>query len=248
MSRVLERGDIFFLYRPRVEQERVEDLDDVQRFFLVLNPDGTERYRRVVVGRKRLPEPEAHERLWAFVDEVSRSPAEIREELGRAEYRTETRGDRVQPEARAAGEGRYALVDHDGHTHLAYALELPTRPGEAQEELAIQKEASYVVAVKNPQAPTPQGAGLAPTQRADFPGELGDRFHGRRFVPVDPPAFLDHEGTELVLIGAAEDASAELEIGLDPERERLETAEIVRELGLRREERSSEPLERGAWR
>lgn len=248
MSRVLERGDVFFLYRPRVEQERVEELQDVQRFFLVLSPDGGERYRRIVVGRKRLPDPEEHERFWAFVDEVAARPADVREELERGHYETETRGERVQPEARPAGEGRYALVDHDGHTHLAYALELPRRPGAAQEELAIEDEASYVVAVKNPEAATPAGAGLRPRQRADFPAELGDRFRGRRFVPVDPPEFLDHEGAELVLIGATEDASEELDIELDPEHERVETAEVFRELGLRPEEHPSEPLKRGEWR
>jgi hypothetical protein len=32
-------------------------------------------------------------------------------------------------EAGPAGEGRYAIVDHDGHTHLVYALELPQEPG-----------------------------------------------------------------------------------------------------------------------
>jgi hypothetical protein len=37
--------------------------------------------------------------------------------------RTLTRGIRVQPEARPAGEGRYAIADHAGHTHLAYVLE-----------------------------------------------------------------------------------------------------------------------------
>ena len=39
MSEVLERGDIFFFYRPRVGVEQVRSLDDVQRFFVVLRPD-----------------------------------------------------------------------------------------------------------------------------------------------------------------------------------------------------------------
>ena len=248
MSEILERGDIFFLYRPRVEEEEVEALEDVQRFFFVLKPEGKGRFRRIVVGRKRLPEPAEHERFWAFVDEVTARPEELREELERFEYETQTRGERVQPEARPAGEGRYAIVDHDGHTHLAYALELPREPGEAQEELGIREEASYVLAVKNPDAPTPVGVGLRPRQQADFPRELAERFQGRRFVPVDPPDFLDHEGAKLVLIGAAEDASDELEIRLDPERERVETADLFQTLRLRPEEHPNEPVERGEWR
>ena len=35
-----------------------------------------------------------------------------------------------------------------------------------------------------------------------LPSHLRERFHGRRFVPVDPPAFLDQEGAEIILIGA----------------------------------------------
>jgi len=58
VSTVLERGDVFFFYRPRVEREEADDLEDVQRFFLVLRPDGRQRFRELVVGRKRLPDPE----------------------------------------------------------------------------------------------------------------------------------------------------------------------------------------------
>jgi hypothetical protein len=36
----LEEGDIFFFYRPRVEEEHPEGLGDVQRFGLVLRPRG----------------------------------------------------------------------------------------------------------------------------------------------------------------------------------------------------------------
>jgi hypothetical protein len=248
VTRVLERGDISFLYRPRVEEEVVQGLEDVQRFFVVLKPEGQELFRRIVVGRKRLPEPEEHERLWAFVDQVAREPREVREELERTEYETQTQGERVQPEARPAGEGRYALAEHDGHTPLAYALELPRRPGQPQEELRIEEEASYVVAVKNPDVTPPPGVGLRSARRASFPSQLAERFRGRRFIPVDPPDFLDHEGAELVLIGAAEDASAELGIEFDAQREQLATADVFGRLRLRPEEHPTEPLEKGEWR
>jgi hypothetical protein len=36
---VLEQGDVFFFYRPRVGVEEVRRLDDVQRFFVVLEPE-----------------------------------------------------------------------------------------------------------------------------------------------------------------------------------------------------------------
>jgi hypothetical protein len=39
MSTELERGDIFFFYRPRVDTTEVRSLEDVQRFFFILHPE-----------------------------------------------------------------------------------------------------------------------------------------------------------------------------------------------------------------
>lgn len=248
MSRILERGDIFFFYRPRVDVTEVDELEDVQRFFLILKPDGRQPYRLIVVGNKRLPEPSGHERAWAFVAEATSRPVEVREELERTTYPTKSRGMRVEPEARPAGEGRYALVDHDGHTHLAYVLELPAEPGPAQQAFHITKEASYIIAVRNPESPAPPGAGLRPERRADYPQEVLERFRGRRFIPVDTPQLLDHEGAEFVLIGASEDPEGELGIQIDAEEERVEAADIFRKLRLRPEELPLDPVERGELR
>jgi hypothetical protein len=228
MTRVLERGELLFFYRPRVGVERVRGLGDVQRLFLVLVPEPKRLFRRLIVGRKRLPDPAAHEREWAFVAEVADDPHAIRDDLERVEYATRTRGTRVQPEARPAGEGMYAVVEHDGHTHLAYTLDEPREPDPLQQELGIRREASYIVAVRNPEAPAPPGMGLDAGRRADLPRPLKERFAGRRFAPLDPPDFLDHAGVELVLIGAAEHASRELGIDLRPEVERRSEADLLR--------------------
>ncbi|MFL5963261.1 MAG: hypothetical protein ACJ757_10265 [Gaiellaceae bacterium] len=249
MSRILERGNLFFFffYRPRVETDRVDDLGDVQRFFLVLEPDGARRFRRLVVGRKRLPDPSERERTWAFVAEVAKRPEELQDELERKVYETKTRGTRVQPEARPAGEARYAIVDHEGHTHIAYALELPRRRGEVQKALRIEREGSFIAAVRNPDAPAPRGTGLPSRERAEFPKRLAETFRGRRFAPLNPPDFLDYEGAEIVLIGAAEDAGRELGIDFDTQRERLDTADLVRDLRLRiGRDVPAEPL-KGRW-
>jgi hypothetical protein len=233
---VLERGNIFFFYRPRVrpadEESQPEGLDDIARSYIVLHPKGKELYRLIVVGRKRLPDISKHEREWAFVEKVSRKPGEIEAELRREEYETKTRGERARPAARPCGEGVYALVRHDGHTHLAYVLELPGKPGPVQKVLEIGREASYIVAVKNPQAPSPPEAGLAPEAAATYPKSLEDKFHGRRFLPADPPKLLDYPGAQLLLIGASADIRAELGLELDPERETERTAEIFRDLNL----------------
>lgn len=247
MTEVLERGDVFWFYRPRVGVEEAHDLDDVQRLFVILKPDGARRYRRLIVGRKRMPDPASHEREWAFVAEVTEDPAELHDDIERTEYETKTRGVRVQPPARPAGEGRYLIADHDGHTHVATALELPPRPGAVQRRLGILERCNYIVAVRNPDVEVPRGAGLPPERRANFPPELRERFGDRRFAPLDPPAFLDYEGAEIVLIGTAANPERELGIELDARQERLEDAGIFAALGLRRDDVPVEPLARGEW-
>jgi hypothetical protein len=104
----------------------------------------------------------------------------VREDLGRREYVAKTRGRRTQLEARPAAAGRCAVGDHGGHTHLAYALELPREPGDVQCALNIRREASFIIAVRNPDAPAPAGTGLDPRCRARLPTRLQERFRGQR--------------------------------------------------------------------
>ncbi|MEA2127452.1 MAG: hypothetical protein QOJ85_343 [Solirubrobacteraceae bacterium] len=248
MTEVLERGDIFWFYRPRVGVDQVHDLDDVQRFFFILAPDGASRYRRLVVGRKRMPDPASHEREWAFVAEVTEDPEELRDDIEPVRYETKTRGERVVGPARPAGEGRYVIAGHDDHTHVATALELPPEPGPVQRRFGITERASYIVAVRNPDVDVPRGQGLPPERRADFPAELRERFRGRRFAALAPPSFLDYPGAEIVLIGATTEAERELGIELDAEQERLDEADVFAKLGLRPDDVPVEPLARGEWR
>jgi hypothetical protein len=218
----------------------------------VLHPEVKQRYRLIVIGRKRLPDISKGERAWGFVDTVAHQPAEIEQALAQQIYETKTRGERVLPAARPVGQGVYAIVAHgeegqSRHTHLAYALELPGEPGEAQEELGIVEEGSYVLSVKNPDVPAPPHTGLHGKQNAEFPEELAQRFHGRRFADVDPPEFLDHAGAEILLIGAEENVSEELGLQLDAEDEKQNTAEVCKDLRSVCSRRPTEPLFRGEW-
>jgi hypothetical protein len=239
----LERGDIYFFYRPRVEHESAQGLEDVQRFHLVLKPDSGP-FRLITVGRKRLPEIRDRERNWAYVEKVARSPEEISAELARYTYETKTRGERVQPEARPAGEGVYAIVRHDKHTHLAYELDVPRSEGPVQRELKIEPRASYIVTVRNPERPW---AGV-PEYPITYPPHLQSVFRGRRFAELDPPELLDFEGTDLVLIGASDQPDEELGLHLEPEHETEETAEIFRDLHVERVTHATLPLFGGEWR
>lgn len=249
MSKILERGDLYFFYRPRLEAATPAGLDDVARFYFVLKPRGRRIYRLLVVGEKRLPSVtrDGNRRSWAFVWRVGREPREIEDELDPDRYVTRTRGERIVPPARPAGEAVYAIVRHDDHTHLAYALELPREPGEVQRVLNIEPEASHVVAVRNPEVPAPPGVGLQADRPAAYPPDLLARFRGRRFAALDPPAFLDHENAEIVLIGAARDVRQELGIELDPEVEDERDADIFRDLRLERTRHPVGPLFEGRW-
>src|SRR5215510_5665217 len=156
----LEEGDIFFFYRPRIAVHEVHGRTDVQRFYMVLAAHWPLRiYRLFVVGRKKLPHlvegQHPERRNWALAVFVSEDPEDVRRELSAYHYETTTRGRRFAAAAKPLGEGRYQLVRHRDHTEVAYALELPKHVGPAQHEFEIKDEASYIVAVKNPDISTP---------------------------------------------------------------------------------------------
>ena len=118
MADVLERGTASFLYRPKVETEDVRSLEDVQRLYVVLAPEGSGPLRRVELGRKALPPPgwAGRRHGWAFVDAVTDRVAELAEDAQRDEYETKTRGHRVQHGA-AAGEPAERLGVQTGPLH-----------------------------------------------------------------------------------------------------------------------------------
>lgn len=244
---VLERGNLYFLYRPKVQEEQVAGLGEVERLFMVLKPDGADRYRLAVIGRKRLPDVEEHERNWGFIDRVANSASELEDALQRETYETRTRGERVRPPARPAGESVYALVRKGRNLHLAYALELPETPGPVQQALKIGREGTFVLSVKNPEQGSPPGAGRPAEEKAEYPPDLQREFGNRRFAPADPRR-LDYEGAEFVLIGAAADVQDDLGVTLQPEHETANTADLLKQLRLQVSEHPVEPLLKGEWR
>lgn len=246
---MLEHGDIYFFYQPRVEEEDPEKLGDLQRLYMVLSPDGEKRYRLIVIGHKQMPEPGRgrNNRRWGFVDMVRKSPKSIRDALSETSYDTRTRGKRHLPAARPAGEGIYRILRHGDHTHLVYALELPKDIGEVQESLDIEPEVSYIVSVKNPERDSARTPGLSAKRQADFPKRLQKRFRDRKFAEVDPPDFLDKEGAEILLIASSEDIEQELGVKLKPENESAASAEIFRDLRMDKSERPTKPLFESEW-
>lgn len=245
---ILERGNIYFLYRPKVEQEEVNNLDDIQRFYIVLEPHGKQSYRLMAMGQKKLPDVNKKQsQAWGFVESVKDNAKELEQSLRAKTYSTKMRGDRELPTTRSVGEGVYELVDRNQTTHLVYALELPENPGEAQQDLQIEPEASYVLSIKNPEKGSPANTGLSDKQKANFPKKLQNQFRDRRFAAANPPDFLDYTGAEFILIGASDDVSKELGIELDPQQETEATAEILNNLRMRKTRHPIKPLFEGDW-
>ena len=166
-SDILEEGDIYFFYRPKKNSSEVKDIDDIRRFFMVTssekqnihNKNGVEPskqfFRLFVIGKKSLPEirkseARASERYWARVGGIFTNVDDLTNELFSDEFR---HGDAARP----VGAGKYIIVKHQNHTEIAYVLETPKEPGDAQKELDIEKEASYILSVINPKNPAPTG-------------------------------------------------------------------------------------------
>jgi hypothetical protein len=254
---ILEQGDIYFLYRPKVRsaddaaadegEPAAEDIDDVQNFYVVLKPQGG-RFRLISVGRKRLPDIEGHERNWGFVEMVTNSGEKIEQELQRETYETKTRGERLRPAARPAGEGVYALVPEGNKLHLVWALELPENPGPVQKVFNIPQEAALAISIANPEKRSgPRTVQLSDDQEAHYPKSLQKEFRGRRFATEDP-RLLDYEGAQVIFIGAREDPEKAYQIDLQPEHETERSADIFKQLRLARSRQPVEPLLRGEWR
>jgi hypothetical protein len=250
-SKIIEQGDTFFFYRPKVDTEEVEDLGDVQRFYMITAPEDNTKYRLFLIGQKQLPEivegkSTSEEKNWALNTLTTSNPKDIQKELMPAEYTTETRGKRRLAAAVPAGEGKYVIVKHDNHTELAYVLELPETPGPIQREFEIKKEASYIISVKNPDVKVPGFA--ASEKNPDYPKTLKEKFGDKRWINVEEPDFLNYENIQLLLIGARKkNVEEELGIDIDEEKETEKSADLFKELKVRKEQVPLKPLLKGKF-
>lgn len=246
---VLEYGDIYFFYRPKVGSPEVKSIDDVRRFFMVTALEETttkndrekthrQLYRLFVIGKKSLPEirtseARSSERYWARVGGIFERPEELTKELLSDEFR---KGDLARP----VGEGKYAIVKHQNHAEIAYILELPKEPGEAQKELGIEKEASYIVTVINPAKPVPKGYPSA-DQSPQYPDSIQQEFkEDENFIPLTRNLELvNYQNAQIILIGAREGKDAikkDIGIEIKEEHETSTSADIFSKLKVRKEQ------------
>ncbi|HEY9387096.1 MAG TPA: hypothetical protein VIP70_08645 [Nitrososphaeraceae archaeon] len=253
---ISEYGDIYFFYRPKVGSHEVKSIDDVRRFFMVMSPEETatkshkekthrQLYRLFVIGKKSLPEirqseARSSERYWARVGGIFEKPEELTKELLSDEFR---KGDLARP----VGEGKYAIVKHQNHAELAYILELPKELGEAQKELGIEKEASYIVTVINPTKPVPEGYPSA-DQSLQYPDSIQQEFKGdENFIPLTRNLELvNYQNAQIILIGAREGKDTiKKDIGIEIKEEEPSSSDIFSKLKVRKEQIPVKPIIEG---
>ncbi|HEU5460910.1 MAG TPA: DUF2795 domain-containing protein [Nitrososphaeraceae archaeon] len=262
-KRFIESGDIFFFYRPKIDTEEVKDIEDVQRFYMVTcndinkntNKNKNKKYRLFMLGSKKMPEilegkSGSEERSWAL-NILTTSNADVihNELLLPVEYTTKTRGKRRLSAAQPAGEGKYSIIRHDGHTELAYILEIPEDPGPIQTEFEIKKEASYIVSVKNPEIFIPGYDAFSKKDRKpNYPKHIKEKFGEKRWINVDDPEILNYENTQLLLIGTRKrNVEEELGIEIDEEKENKNSVDIFKELKIKKEEIPLRPFLKGKF-
>ncbi|MGI0051871.1 MAG: DUF2795 domain-containing protein [Nitrososphaeraceae archaeon] len=260
----IESGDIFFFYRPKIDTDEVKDIEDVQRFYMVTCNDNNKNknkdnrnknYRLFMLGSKKMPEivegkSGSEERNWALNILTTSNANKIHNEiLLPAEYTTKTRGKRSLSAAQPAGEGKYLIFRHDGHTELAYILEIPQVPGPTQTEFEIKKEASYIISVKNPEIFIPGYAAFSKQdKKPDYSKHIKEKFGEKRWINVDESEILDYENTQLLLIGARErNVEEELGIKIDEEKENKNSADMFKELKVKKEEIPLQPFLKGKF-
>jgi DNA-binding PadR family transcriptional regulator len=268
--KILEQGDIFFFFRPKVSAKDIKSIEDVRRFYMVLSPEEEQKiiddtnnndtnskekkiYRLFIIGKKSLPEirkteARSSERFWAQVGGIFYDSKNLVEDLTADEYR---KGDAARP----VGEGKYAIIEHQNHAELAFILEMPQEIGEAQKELGIQKEASYIITVINPYKPVSEGYTTAEAERPKYPKDVQNyltKTEGK-FIPLSQNlALINYQNAQIILIGAREGKDViKQEIGLDIEteegKENLFSSDIFTKLKIRKEQVPIKPIIEGKF-
>jgi len=257
-SDILEEGDIYFFYRPKKNSSEVKDIDDIRRFFMVTsskkqyshkNNDGKtlgQFYRLFVIGKKSLPEirkseARASERYWARVGGIFENLNDLTNELFSDEFR---KGDAARP----VGAGKYIIAKHQNHAEIAYVLETPREPGEAQEELGIEKEASFIISVINPKRPAPPGF-PSTEESPNYPDKVLQTFdENENFVSLNiDTSLIDYLNSQVILIGAREGKDIiKRDLGIDIDEDKTKKdSDVIKKLRLQNQNIPTKPLTEG---
>ncbi|KAG2413750.1 hypothetical protein HFD88_002939 [Aspergillus terreus] len=248
-SNVLEKGIIYFFFRPRVNVSEPHGVSDVARSFFVLRPtsmgavfnesgpmDEGAKCRLMMLPKKKYP-TSPKERDMGFVEKAGVSMKQLQESFLAGEtYETETRGERTVPEAKPYAEGVYALTRTKRASHLAYVLTIPGELGQVQEDFGLYSRGSFIMQAKNPKFPGPSFAQLP--KDPEYPESVREKFGDYRWIPLEPE-LMDYPNAQFLMIGEAQQElgkAAVAEPG-DKRPEEIQPGEEVEKLEEENEER-----------
>lgn len=101
------------------------------------------------------------------------------------------------PPATPFAEGVYAITTTGRESHLAYKITAPGI-GELQKDLGVNTKGSYIVSVKNPNAPGLTNASIGNPSK--YPEKIQSKFRQLRWAPFEPE-MLDYEHAQILIIG-----------------------------------------------
>lgn len=239
-STVLEKGILYFFFRPRVNIDHPEEVDDIARSYIILRPMAPDaglgsgpigdagNSRVLALPKKTLPQS-GRERYMVFVNRVGTSFETLKSEFLEGEKReTKTQGTSVVPEAVPAAEGVYLMTNNGRESHLAYAVTRPKELGEVQNDLGLKKQGSFVLSTKNPKTPAPQNTQLP--EGPEFSKEVQDEFRNLRWMP-SKPEHLDTVNAQILFIGESSGIDKAVEPRKKDQKEgKEEPREVLEEL------------------
>lgn len=240
----IDCGTVYFFYRPKIDQEQAANLSEVQRFFLIFKPDKSSNYIELIVGKKKMP-VQQQETFFCYVENVYEDQSQVVDALGDSNYQTVTQGSRHESTVRCVGQGRYALIGHDGHTHFCYDLSRPKVCGDVQKAFALEQSGDFLITVKNPKFKENVTLGLDDDQKAQYPDDLQKLFGDNHFHPLSTVDFLFNIGAEILLIGKH---SSDLETPqIKPCLKTLQKDDLVKVLSKENDETVTLPLNEKIW-
>jgi hypothetical protein len=137
---------------------------------------------------------------------------------------------------------------------------MPQEIGEAQKELGIEKEATYIITAINPNKEVPEGYSTADAERPKYPEDIEKYLINsqKRFISLSQNLnLINYQNAQVVLIGAREGKDIiKQEIGLDIETEDegedkknllLSSSDIFTKLKLRKEQVPIKPIIEGKF-
>lgn len=172
--KTLERGLIYFFYRSHVDVLGARGINDVARSFIVLRPTPGEpasiqsdtstelgtKFRLLVVPKKVFP-TSGRVKEMAFVEKAGINLKELEKDLiAGAEYKTQTYGSRVMPDATLFAKGIYTITSAQRNSYLSYILTNPGTLGPVQQDFGLRARGSWLVQSKNPQLSSPSSVSL----------------------------------------------------------------------------------------